>query len=455
MDRELKHFYDLSIFTVDDLDVLLHEILKHTRELVSCEAGTIYMKEKNHLAFHVFQNDALSYENIFKQYCNIKDLELPLNDSKKYLAVESMLLNKIIIIDDVYKTKEYELLGVKEFDEVFDYKTYSIITVPLIHPRQKTKLGVIQLLNKKTNGCIDTFTKKDKDIVSMISSFISLSIAKAQNDVEKLTRLNRQLEEANKKLESRVQKEVQENEKMSAIIFHQSKMASMGEMIGNIAHQWRQPLSSISTIASGMSIDLEMNNFKKEQAISNLSQIVDTTKYLSQTIDDFRSFYKVDRAKEHFNLAEAINKSVSLSTATMSSSYIKFILNLDESLTAYGLRNEFTQSLLNLLTNAKDALVENVKVDEKRYIFINLYKNSQNKSVIEIKDNAKGIPDSIIDKIFLQHFTTKSQSGGTGIGLFMVKEIITKHMDATINVTNEEFTFNNKEYKGACFTITF
>ncbi|SKB62980.1 GAF domain-containing sensor histidine kinase [Malaciobacter marinus] len=454
MDKELKHFYDLSIFTIEDLDVLLHEILKHTRELVSCEAGSIYMKEKDHLAFHVFQNDALTYENIFKQYCNIKDLKLPLNDSRKYLAVESLQLNKIIIIDNAYKTTDYELLGVKEFDEIFDYKTYSIITVPLIHPREKTKLGVIQLLNKKSDKKIDVFTKKDKDIVSMISSFISLSIAKAQNDVQKLKRLNKQLEDANKKLESRVEKEVKENEKMSAIIFHQSKMASMGEMIGNIAHQWRQPLSSISTIASGMSLDLEMKNFEKDKGITQLKQIVDTTKYLSQTIDDFRSFYKVDRAKEHFNLADAVQKSVSLSIATMSSSYIKFVLNLDEELTAYGLRNEFTQSLLNLLTNAKDALVENVSVEEKRYIFIDIYKKN-NKNILQIKDNAKGIPTKLLDKIFLQHFTTKSKIGGTGIGLFMVKEIIEKHMDATISVSNEEFTFNDKNYKGACFTITF
>ncbi|PHO09416.1 hypothetical protein CPG37_09050 [Malaciobacter canalis] len=454
MDKELKHFYDLSIFTIEDLDVLLHEILKHTRELVSCEAGSIYMKEKDHLAFHVFQNDALTYENIFKQYCNIKDLKLPLNDSRKYLAVESLQLNKIIIIDNAYKTTDYELLGVKEFDEIFDYKTYSIITVPLIHPREKTKLGVIQLLNKKSNKKIDVFTKKDKDIVSMISSFISLSIAKAQSDVQKLKRLNKQLEEANKKLESRVEKEVKENEKMSAIIFHQSKMASMGEMIGNIAHQWRQPLSSISTIASGMSLDLEMKNFEKDKGITQLKQIVDTTKYLSQTIDDFRSFYKVDRAKEHFNLADAVQKSVSLSIATMSSSYIKFVLNLDEELTAYGLRNEFTQSLLNLLTNAKDALVENVSAEEKRYIFIDVYKKN-NKNILQIKDNAKGIPTKLLDKIFLQHFTTKSKIGGTGIGLFMVKEIIEKHMNATISVSNEKFTFNNKNYKGACFTITF
>ncbi|AXX87765.1 GAF sensor-containing signal transduction histidine kinase [Malaciobacter marinus] len=454
MDKELKHFYDLSIFTIEDLDVLLHEILKHTRELVSCEAGSIYMKEKDYLAFHVFQNDALTYENIFKQYCNIKDLQLPLHDSRKYLAVESLELNKIIIIDNAYKTTGYELLGVKEFDEIFDYKTYSIITVPLIHPREKTKLGVIQLLNKKIDNKIGVFTKKDKDIVSMISSFISLSIAKAQNDVQRLKRLNNQLEVANKKLESRVEKEVKENEKMSAIIFHQSKMASMGEMIGNIAHQWRQPLSSISTIASGMSLNIEMKNFEKHQAITQLKQIVDTTKYLSQTIDDFRSFYKVDRAKEDFNLSDAVNKSVSLSIATMSSSYIKFVLNLDEKLTTYGLRNEFTQSLLNLLTNAKDALVENINVEEKRYIFIDLYKKDNN-NILQIKDNAKGIPTNLLDKIFLQHFTTKSQNGGTGIGLFMVKEIIEKHMNATISVSNEEFIFNDKNYKGACFTITF
>ncbi len=212
----------------------------------------------------------------------------------------------------------------------------------------------------------------------MISSFISLSIAKAQNDVQRLKRLNNQLEVANKKLESRVEKEVKEKRKNERYHFHQSKMASMGEMIGNIAHQWRQPLSSISTIASGMSLNIEMKNFEKHQAITQLKQIVGTTKYLSQTIDDFRSFYKVDRAKEDFNLSDAVNKSVSLSIATMSSSYIKFVLNLDEKLTTYGLRNEFTQSLLNLLTNAKDALVENINVEEKKVYNLLIYIKKNN-----------------------------------------------------------------------------
>jgi two-component system, NtrC family, C4-dicarboxylate transport sensor histidine kinase DctB len=450
--EDLKHIYDISLFSISDLDVLLHEILKYTRELLKAEAGTIYIKQQDFLKFHVFQNDALSYENIYRFYHSSNEYKLPLDVKDKYLAVDSFLTKKIIMIDDIYSASEYDFLGAKEFDKKFNYKTHSTISVPLVHPIDKNVLGVIQLLNKKDNDIYEVFTKKDKDVISMISSFISLSISKAQDDVLKLQELNNKLIKANEDLERKIEDKIKEDQNKSAIIFHQSKMASMGEMIGNIAHQWRQPLSTISTLASGVSINLEMESDNRQNSISQLKKIVKTTQELSRTIDDFRDFYNVNPMDENFNVSQAIKKSLEIAETELSINDIKIILNLDNSLYTYGLKSEFTQCVLNLLTNAKNALLLSIPKNEVRYIFIDL-KEKNNIISLKIKDNAKGIDPSIKENIFEQKYINKENHKESGIGLFLTKLIIEKHMKGTISVENSTYSYKDKSYTGAVFTI--
>ena len=451
---DLCHIYDVNLFNVNDFDVLLHETLKQARTVLSSEAGSIYINEGESLAFNVFQNDAMSYENIYRQFYALKDVKLPLGEHEKYLAVKSYVSNKVIIIDDVYEAHEYDFLGVKEFDKRFDYRTKSIISIPIVHPIEDKKLGVLQLLNKSEDGELVCYNEKDKQMISMISSFIGLSIYKAQEDIGKLKRLNQKLEEANAQLKERVAKEVAESERKSAIIFHQSKLASLGEMIGNIAHQWRQPLSAISTIASGISFNMELDGYDEKEVKRGFDQIVKTTKHLSQTIDDFRNFYKIDKHEKEFNLSNNILQSISITEASLSENYIQIITNLDKNITLYGYDNEMKQALLNIIQNAKDAFLENTDKDSQRLLFIDLIKD-ETSIKIKIRDNAFGIPESIIDKIFEQDFTTKLSSGGTGIGLYMTKEIITRHMHGTIDVSNVEYLYNDKKQKGAQFTFSF
>jgi GAF domain-containing protein len=263
-ENRLSHIFDMSLFNVNDLDTLLHEVLKQTREILDSQAGSIYICEKDALSFNIFQNDAMSYEEIYKQFYSIKDLKLPLSEQEKYLAVKSFITKKIIIIDDVYDAKDYDFLGVKEFDKKFNYRTHSIITTPLIHPLEQKTIGVLQLINKLENGKTTIFNEKDKQILSIVSSFISLSIVNAQNNMAKLKRINDELETANDKLKIKVEEEIRESQSKSSIIFHQSKLISMGEMIGNIAHQWRQPLSIISTSASGIKLKNEFGKLDNE-----------------------------------------------------------------------------------------------------------------------------------------------------------------------------------------------
>ena len=438
---DLKHIYDISLFNISDLDVLLHEILKYTRELLQAEAGTIYIKDKNYLKFHVFQNDALSYENIYRFYHSTNEYKLSLEDKGKYIALDSFLTKKIIMIDDVYDSPGYAFVGAKEFDKKFNYKTHSTISVPLIHPINQKVIGVVQLLNKKENDNYSIFTVKDKEVISTISAFISLSVSKAQDDVAKLHKLNKELEKSNAELERKIEEKIIENQNKSAIIFHQSKMASMGEMIGNIAHQWRQPLSTISTLASGISMNLKIGGSDIQRDIMQLNKIVDTTKTLSKTIDDFRDFYNVDTMDENFNIAESIKKSIEIAESEILINDINIIMNLDNSLYIYGLKNEFTQCILNLLTTAKDSLASKVPISEKRYIFIDLFEEENNKICLNIKDNGRGIDSSNIN------------NEASGVGLFLTKLIIEKHMKGSLSVENKEFSYQDKHFYGAFFTI--
>ena len=438
--NDLEHIYDVSLFNINDLDVLLHESLKHARELLSAEAGTIYIKEDNYLKFHVFQNDSMTYEKIFINYISVKDLKLPLNEKNKYLSVDAYLTKKIIMIDDIYSSTSYDFVGTKDFDRRFDYKTVSVLSVPLIHPINNECLGVIQLLNKIVDNVILPFDLKDKEIISMLSSFMALSISKAQEDVIKLKEANEKLIKVNENLEKKVQSEISLNQQKSAVIFHQSKMASMGEMLSNLAHQWRQPLSTISTLASGLSLELQFDKVTKDKAMEQLRKIVLTTQNLSKTIDDFKGFYNLDSIKEDFTLKSVVDKSLELAEVVLSHNKINIICDIDESITLYGLRNEFTQAFLNILTTVKDNLLKDILSTTPRYIFVNIYKEND-KKIIKILDNS----------IHVTNFDDHHKK--FNMGLYMTKLIIQKHFNGDIFHKDIDYAYNDENLKGGEYTI--
>jgi len=234
-------------------------------------------------------------------------------------------------------------------------------------------------------------------------------------------------------------------------LLQQSRSSAMGEMIENIAHQWRQPLSTISIIASGAKVRKKMNMIDDEEIIESYEKIMNHTKYLSTTIDDFRGFLKKDNKKTIFNVAEVINHCKSLCEASYKSSNIRLFVNIKNSdLKLDGRFGEMSQVILNILNNAKDIL--NEKNIEDKIVSIIVVEKKKNYE-IAIYDNGKGVPKEIINKIFEPYFTTKHKSQGTGIGLFMSNEIICKHFDGVLKVSNEKFTLNEKEYYGACFKI--
>jgi len=232
-------------------------------------------------------------------------------------------------------------------------------------------------------------------------------------------------------------------------ISEQSKLAAMGEMIGNIAHQWRQPLSVISIGATGLKAQKKQNLLNDELFFKTCDAIDTNAQYLSRTIDDFRNFIRGDREKVNISIRENINSFLSLVNGNIKKYDVKINMNIDDIyFDAYS--NELIQCYLNIFNNSIDVL-ENLS--SPRLVFIKTDKIDNN-IIIKFKDNAGGISEDILSRIFEPYFTTKHQSKGTGLGLHMTYNLITNGMNGTIQAKNDTFTYHGKDYKGAEFIIT-
>ena len=238
------------------------------------------------------------------------------------------------------------------------------------------------------------------------------------------------------------------------LLEEQSKLASMGEMIGNIAHQWRQPLSVITTSASGLKLEAELDmEISKEQIKEYSELVVQQANYLSNTIDSFRDFLKGDKDHKIIKIDEVFNYTLALMDATIKNNNIKLIKKIEDNLLIDGSTNELSEAFINILNNSKDILKEKISNEEDRLIFIDAYKNNESKVIITFKDSGGGIPDDIINRVFEPYFTSKHQSRGTGLGLAMADKIIRERHEGTISVSNEKFEYEGKTYKGACFMV--
>lgn len=219
----------------------------------------------------------------------------------------------------------------------------------------------------------------------------------------------------------------------SAHLIQQSRLAQMGEMISMIAHQWRQPLASISTITGTLNLSIVMEQFDKEKSLKKLESISEISQHLSSTIDVFRSFFKEDKNSEVFTLSEIIDSCMDIIGPLLTSKNIILKSNIDDTLFVKVPPNEFKQVILNFLKNAEDVLVDR-NISEP-YIWIDVYEKDSMVH-LSIEDNAGGIPEDIIEKIFDPYFTTKSLSGGTGLGLYMSKIILEEHCKSRYLVKN-------------------
>ena len=250
------------------------------------------------------------------------------------------------------------------------------------------------------------------------------------------------LENENNDLKQQLKSIIEHENLRDEIVFQQSRMASMGEMISNIAHQWRQPLMEMSTLIMNLEAQVKVvGSISNDDILQTTEKSTNVIKYMSQTIEDFRNFFATNKSKETFFIAEQISTIINMMKSIFVSKNIKINIIIKNNLKVHGFKNEYSQVLMNILVNSKDAIVSNnIKNGE---ITIRLYKQDTN-AILEIEDNGRGIDVTPISKVF-EPFFTHQKKDGTGIGLFMSKLIIENNMNGQLLVSNKS--------EGACFTI--
>jgi len=261
---------------------------------------------------------------------------------------------------------------------------------------------------------------------------------------DRVKKQTKELRELNATLEKRVKEEVEKNREKDRFLFQQSRLAAMGEMIGNIAHQWRQPLSELGIILYKMKKIYKKyaneNDLDYYESYDNSKKVI---KKMSNTIDDFRNFFNPHRPSEAFSIAGALDDAMLVMQGTIQRHAIKLVVDIKDEVCIKGYLSEFSQVLINLLNNSKDAFNQNKT--NNRVINLEIKKFDENYAIISFKDNAGGINKDVLDKIFEPYFTTKHASMGTGLGLYMSRMIIQNSMGGTLEVKNHD--------NGVCFYI--
>ena len=346
------------------------------------------------------------------------------------------------------KNEELRLILDTTMEAIIIFKDNSVVDCNKIAIELFNKQMKYELINKSFN---DLIHNKNRDILNEKEPFETNLIREDGSEFNAIinikdTSLNNQIF----KIVTIV--DIEDLKRKENLMAEQTKLAAMGEMLGNIAHQWRQPLNIISMSSSNLKLKNDIGELCSSTLSESLSLILRTTNHLSDTIDTFNDFLKKDKEKSFFNVNENIKNSISLVDSFFKNFNIDIILELEEGIFINSLANEFSQAFINILNNAKDAIVLNLKDNEYGLIKIKT-KKIDNFIEISILDNAKGIEKDILNKIFEPYFTTKHKYQGTGLGLYMTRKIINSSMGGEITVQNKKFVHNQKKYEGAEFKI--
>ncbi len=299
----------------------------------------------------------------------------------------------------------------------------------------RTKSG--ELLHTLTNAT--TMYDQEENIKTF--AFMT-DISKQKAIEEDLRRHQEEIQELNNNLESRISREVEKNREKDQMMYQQSRLASMGEMIGNIAHQWRQPLNIMALVMQDIYISDQLGNLTSKKVEESYEKSNNLLQYMSQTIDDFRNFFKQGDEESEFSVKEALDSVHSLVSTNLAYNHIECDIDVKHDSIVKGGLNEFKQVLINIINNAQEAIESNKGAQKKISVLIT---QKEDMAFVSISDDGGGIKKEVIDKVFDPYFTTKNKTQGTGLGLYMSKQIIENSMRGSLSVKNID--------KGAKFMI--
>lgn len=341
------------------------------------------------------------------------------------------------------------------YDKLEDYYYYSDYFQPFkwhvvygfdLKKRSKQELkeqDELEAMLDKELGFIIKISALIIFFVAILSLMLSKKINKIfqsyQNEVQKRAD---ELTSLNQSLEQRVTQEVALHREKEKMLIQRSKMADMGDMLSMIAHQWRQPLNQMSYLLMNIESAYDHDELNKKYLNEKISQGNEILELMSNTIDDFRNYFRPDKDKELVVLSDLVSKSVSLIAKSLETSGIDVEIHSKDEEKVALYKNEFMQVILNLLKNSKDAF--NAKEIQEAKIMIDSI-CLENKCIVKVCDNGGGIEEKIIDKIFEPYFSTKDKKNGTGLGLYMAKMIIEEHLNGKLNVYNTK--------NGVCFEV--
>lgn len=373
---------------------------------------------------------------------NVEEFHAAANETRK--DVTKILNLQTEQMEEIVKNNESEIHNfIKSLINELTALTFIMIILVII-----IALWLSSYISKKIDKLLEGTTKfanNELDYRIKVTSKDEIGkLEKSFNNMAlKIQSLISEEKKLNETLELRVKNEIKKQRQQEQILIQQSKLASMGEMIGNIAHQWRQPLNALSLVIQNIQFAYQMDELDDKFMEKSVIKSNLLTSNMSKTIDDFRSFFKPNKIKENFSLNDSIKNAIDLIESAFNNAGINININkLDGDININGYKNEFSQVLLNILNNAKDAFAGVEK--EEKIVIVNYYiKDSF--AIIEIEDNATGIDKNIISKVFDPYFTTKEEGKGTGIGLYMTKVIVENNMKGKL-------TFNNTS-NGALFKI--
>ncbi|MFW9625346.1 sensor histidine kinase [Sulfurospirillum sp. UCH001] len=352
-------------------------------------------------------------------------------------------------------SKQYRQLclqGKKAYQEIF-IAPHALIKNESIH--YDAKSGKSFLYIKLGDDWIVFIFQASKSEIELIKAIIISFQSKLENAV-RACKNHLELIEINQTLERRVEEEVKKNREKDQHILQQSRLAQMGEMISMIAHQWRQPLGSISAVSASIKLKTTLNRFdystpegqeESKRFISEaMSKIESYVQFLTHTIDDFRNFFKPNKQKESVTLTQLVNRTLEIIGKALEINGITVKVETHATREIFTYANEVTQVILNILKNSEDVIKE--REIHHAHIAITIGKEEKWQT-ISIEDNAGGIPKHILPHIFEPYFSTKSEKNGTGLGLYMSKTIIEEHCNGEILASNTptgaKFTIKLKE----------
>lgn len=454
-------FIGIIIFTVA-ADLFLN-FKKAQKNIYKAAIGEV-IKESCNFAKN-YKNELLSilpknkdWYEFFKTHPKIRkklqhSLSLMNTPNIKYIYLLGIKHDKFVFLIDASKKDRaefgeiFEPLNKKEFfilkPHYFFHKKLKNIFLTYLYPIVvNNKLKAVFVIDYSLNlsnfikNILNRLTKNTYFVLAiaiilfLVLLFISYIDYKREKEKEKLLQ---KIQKINKELEERIKKEVKKIREKDTIILNQSKLASLGEMLNMIAHQWRQPLNSLSTYAITAEIKSEMNEFDETECKKFAQFVQKQSQKMSETIDDFMNFSKPDQKKEEFFIKDVIIETLNLINIQLKNHNINLQYDIDENLKIKSFKKELSHILLNLISNARDAL-DNIKDKEKT---IKIYTQTDKEYIkIIIEDNAGGISEDIKNRIFEPYFTTKSKNKGTGIGLYMSKKIAQEKLNGDISFEN-------------------